>query len=84
MFPTLIGGALGALAAVVAPVDLLKPLLLATMIGMAVIILVSPSVIAPAEHERPRSVRESPLGLAGLLFAGFYGGWKPVLITPPM
>ncbi|MBB3168550.1 sulfite exporter TauE/SafE family protein [Simiduia aestuariiviva] len=75
LMPTLVGGALGALAAVFAPNTLLKPLLLGTMITMAVIILVSPSVVAPAPDETPKAVSESPLGLAGLLFAGFYGGF---------
>lgn len=75
MWPTLVGGALGALAAVVAPNTLLKPLLLGTMITMAVVILVSPSVVAPAADEAPKAVKDSPLGLIGLLFAGFYGGF---------
>lgn len=75
ILPTLIGGGLGALVAVVAPLATLKPLLLTTMIGMAVIILVSPSVIAPAPGEAPKAVADSPLGVMGLLFAGFYGGF---------
>lgn len=75
LMPTLVGGALGALAAVFAPNDILKPLLLGTMITMAVVILVSPSVVAPDPDEKPKSVSESPLGLIGLLFAGFYGGF---------
>lgn len=75
MLPTLFGGALGAAAAVIAPNDILKPLLLVTMIGMAVIILVSPSVVAPAYDTQPKSVKDSPMAMLGLVFAGFYGGF---------
>lgn len=75
MLPTLFGGALGAAAAVIAPNEILKPLLLVTMIGMAVIILVSPSVVAPGQDEQPKRVQDSPTGIAGLMFAGFYGGF---------
>ncbi|UTA49355.1 sulfite exporter TauE/SafE family protein [Simiduia sp. 21SJ11W-1] len=75
VMPTLIGGALGALAAVFAPNEILKPLLLGTMIAMALVILISPSVVAPGADEKPKTVAESPLGLVGLLFAGFYGGF---------
>lgn len=75
LLPTLVGGAIGALAAVFVEPALLKPLLLGTMIGMAILILVAPSVVAPGPDEAVRAVSESPLGLLGLLFAGFYGGF---------
>ncbi|AFU97433.1 sulfite exporter TauE/SafE family protein [Simiduia agarivorans] len=75
LLPTLCGGLVGAGIAAIAPVSILKPLLLGTMITMAVVMLVSPGLVAPEPHEQPRRVTESPLALFGLFAAGVYGGF---------
>ncbi len=75
LVPTLSGGLLGGLAAGLLPVSLLKPTLLLTMVGMALLILVRPSVVMAGPDEQPRKVGDSPRGWLGLAVAGFYGGF---------
>ena len=73
--PTLVGAALGAwVAAVWLPRDWVKPVLLGTMLAMAVAMLVSPKLLAPDAGEE-RSLRERPWAVLGLFFAGLYGGF---------
>jgi len=73
--PTLIGGLAGAIAAALLPVLLLKPVLLITMIGMALLILVRPSVVAPPPGTPVYKVGERPQARIALFFAGVYGGF---------
>ena len=75
LVPTLIGALLGSLLASFLPVVWLKPALLATMLGMAVLMLVKPSVVAPPEGTPAFTLKERPLAAVGLFFAGFYGGF---------
>lgn len=75
ILPTLLGGLLGACAAAFAPSWLLKPLLLGAMITMALIILVSPTMVAPSEGTPVRSVKDTPVAWVTLFIAGFYGGF---------
>lgn len=75
LIPSLVGGLIGSLAVIVIPVGLLKPLLLGTMISMALIILIFPSVVAPPEGTHTYKVKERPLAWLGLFFAGLYGGF---------
>lgn len=75
LIPSLIGGLIGSLAAVFIPVGILKPLLLGTMISMALIILIFPSVVAPPEGTPTYKVKERPLAWLGLFIAGLYGGF---------
>ncbi len=72
--PTLSGALAGALAVTQIPASLLKPILLGTMVIMAAYILLRPNDLMQS-GEAPLPVRESPKGLAGLFFAGFYGGF---------
>lgn len=73
--PAVLGALLGASAAAVAPPELLEPVLLGTMIAMALVMLVRPKVVTASEGEEPRSAwRHAPSWL-GLFGAGLYGGF---------
>jgi len=75
LIPTLLGSLAGALLASYLPVAVLKPTLLFTMLGMAVLMLVQPSVIAPPPDTPVLSLRQSPLAAIGLFLGGLYGGF---------
>ncbi len=75
LVPTLVGGVVGAILASILPSTLLKPLLLGTMIGVAFLILVFPSVIAPPEGTPRYKIKERPQAWAALFVAGVYGGF---------
>ncbi len=75
LLPTLVGGLLGAVLAAVLPTTYLKPLLLGTMITVALLILVFPSVIAPPEGTSTYNVKERPQAWIALFIAGVYGGF---------
>ncbi len=75
LLPTLVGGMFGAAAAVYAPAGLLKPLLLAAMLGMTIIMLARPEVIAPPPGTKPHRVGDRPTSWFWLGLAGFYGGF---------
>ncbi len=75
LLPTLIGGVAGAIAASFSPEWILKPLLLTTMVGMALIILISPSTVMPEQGVTPKKVKDTPMAIVTLLIAGFYGGF---------
>ena len=75
MVPTLAGGLFGAVAASYAPSWILKPLLLGTMLTMALIILIRPAVVCPPEGTTPHKVKEQPSSWWWLTLAGFYGGF---------
>ncbi|KLV08753.1 sulfite exporter TauE/SafE family protein [Photobacterium ganghwense] len=75
MVPTIIGGLLGAAAAAYAPAGIIKPLLLGTMLSMALIILLKPAIVAPPPGTEPRKVKDTPSSWWGLGLAGFYGGF---------
>lgn len=76
LWPTMMGGAMGAVAASFAPGWILKPLLLGAMLLVAFIILVRPSVVAPEPGTITRKVKDHKLAAwLGLGIAGFYGGF---------
>jgi uncharacterized protein len=75
LIPTLLGALLGSLLASYLPVIWLKPTLLCTMIGMAVLMLVKPSVVAPPEGTPTYTLKEKPVAVIGLFIAGLYGGF---------
>ena len=74
LLPCIIGGLIGAIGAAWAPLWLLKPLLLGTMLCVAAVMLFWPSII-PDENEQPQKVSERRSGFWGLFFAGLYGGF---------
>ncbi len=75
LVPTISGAAVGALCTTWMPPDVLKPVLLGTMIAIAVAMLAFPDVVAPPEGTRAHGLRERPLGFAMLFGAGIYGGF---------
>lgn len=75
LVPTLVGSLFGSLLASYLPVEWLKPVLLSTMLGMAVVMLVKPSVVAPPPGTPAYTLRERPAAAIGLFVAGFYGGF---------
>ncbi|MFN3712359.1 MAG: sulfite exporter TauE/SafE family protein [Alcanivoracaceae bacterium] len=75
LLPTLSGSLIGSLVASWLPVWLLKPLLLGTMIAMATVLLLKPSVMAPGPNELPKKLADSPAGWVALFGAGLYGGF---------
>lgn len=75
VLPTVLGATVGAGAAAAAPAWILEPVLLGTMVVMAVAMLAKPALVTPDEDEVPRSWRERPSALLGLFAAGLYGGF---------
>ena len=70
LLPNLVGGAVGALLAAWMPAASLKPVLLATMIGCALLILVRPDIVEPPAGTVPFKVAERPHAWWGLFLAG--------------
>jgi len=75
LIPNLLGGVLGSLLAAILPVTWLKPLLLGTMVGLSLLILVRPSVVAPPLGTPVIRVKDSPTAWWALFTAGVYGGF---------
>lgn len=75
LMPSLIGGLVGAVLAAMLPVTYLKPLLLGTMLSVAFLILVFPTVIAAPEGTASYPMRDRPQAWVALFFAGVYGGF---------
>ncbi len=75
ILPTLAGSYVGVKLAVLLPEALLKPLLLGTMLAMALLILIKPSTIAPPPGTPVYAVKDRPFAIAALFFAGVYGGF---------
>jgi uncharacterized protein len=73
--PTIVGAIAGAAVATLLPSEVLKPVLLGTMIVMAFLMLVKPDLVSAPEDEEPRSAFRHPASLAGLFVAGVYGGF---------
>ncbi|QEY23613.1 sulfite exporter TauE/SafE family protein [Neisseria animalis] len=75
MLPTLIGGIIGALAASFAPVSILKPMLLLTMLGVAALVAFRPDLLVHAPDVRPVRVADRPQSRWALAAVGIYGGF---------
>lgn len=75
LVPTLLGGLIGGAVASYAPSALLKPALLLTMLGMATLMLIKPSVIIPEPGTPINTVEGTPGAWTALFAAGFYGGF---------
>lgn len=73
--PTVLGALIGARAATAVPQELLGPILLGTMIAMAVLLLLRPAAFtAPRDGETLR-LRERPSAILALFGAGLYAGF---------
>lgn len=75
MVPTLAGALLGTLAASFLPTTILKPVLLTTLVAMAVVIVLKPSTLMPGPGEPPRDLNSTPAAWLGLFVVGAYGGF---------
>lgn len=75
LVPTLVGAIVGAVAASVLPVTFLKPVLLVTMVVMALVMLVKPDMVAPLQGTQAHKLRDKPSAVTGLFLAGVYGGF---------
>ncbi len=75
LVPTLAGALVGAVAASYLPVGLLKPVLLGSMILMAILMLIRPATLSPPEGTVPRKLKETPSAIVSLFIAGVYGGF---------
>ncbi len=75
LIPALSGSLFGALLASYLPVIWLKPALLFTMLLMAAIMLVKPSVVAPPAGTPTYTLQERPIAWVGLFLGGVYGGF---------
>ena len=73
--PTLLGALGGAATAAYLPGEVLKPVLLAAMIGIAVVLLVRPAILAPDPGGTARALRDVPVAMPVLVAIGFYGGF---------
>jgi uncharacterized membrane protein YfcA len=73
--PIVIGAVAGAFAATVIAPATFKPLLIGTFLLMAVTLFLRPHTFAPQEGTPPVEIYRSPLALAALTLAGFYGGF---------
>ena len=74
LIPTDIGSLIGATVASYVPADILKPVLIITMMTMTLVIVLKPNTI-PAENETPVTLQENPMGAVWLFIAGLYGGF---------
>ena len=74
LIPTVLGASLGALLATQVPRELLKPIMLATMIIMAALIVFRKQTLIPSEGPT-LSPRQAPRSYVGLFLAGVYGGF---------
>ncbi len=75
LIPTIIGGLCGAIAAALIPNLYLKPVLLGTILTMALLILIKPEVIAPPPGTQNLTPDQNRRAWWGLFAAGVYGGF---------
>lgn len=75
LVPSIAGGLCGAIAAALMPNLYLKPILLGTILLMALVILIRPGVIAPPPGTDNLSPSDSRGAWWGLFAAGVYGGF---------
>ncbi|MEM9194081.1 MAG: sulfite exporter TauE/SafE family protein [Myxococcota bacterium] len=75
VLPTGLGALIGALLASYAPKEVLKPVLLGTMMAMAAFMVFAPKSFAADPEDEPSSLRDRPAGAVGLFVAGVYGGF---------
>ena len=75
LVPTVIGALAGSVLASYLPVWLLEPVLLASMVTVALVMVIKPESIAPPEGTVPFRLKEKPMAGIGLFLAGLYGGF---------
>lgn len=75
LVPCISGALLGSLLASYLPTSVLEPVILATLISMAAIMVLRPEFVQPPAGTPPLSPWRSPGGFFGLFAAGVYGGF---------
>lgn len=75
LVPTVIGALAGSVLASYLPVWLLEPVLLVSMVTVALVMVIKPESIAPPEGTVPFALQEKPMAGIGLFLAGLYGGF---------
>jgi hypothetical protein len=73
--PTVLGAAAGAAVASQVPPELLKHVLLGTMLAVAIVMMVRPNAITAPEDSQPRLDQRKLAAFLGLFGAGLYGGF---------
>lgn len=73
--PLVLGSLAGSLVASWLPPAVLEPVLLATLMAMAVIIVLRPAMVAPPPGTEPLAIRQARGGTLWLFAAGLYGGF---------
>jgi len=74
LIPTVLGAIVGALLATWVPHEVLKPIMLATMIFMAALIAFRKQTLIPGDGPT-LTPQQAPRSFVGLFLAGFYGGF---------
>jgi uncharacterized protein len=74
LVPTMAGGLIGSFVASIIPVDVLKPVLLGTMMAMTLFIVLKPGTI-PEVGEKALSIKDKPIAWLWVFLAGLYGGF---------
>jgi uncharacterized membrane protein YfcA len=74
LIPTVLGAIVGALLATRVPGDVLKPIMLVTMVVMAALIAFRKQTLIPGEGAT-LTPQEAPRSFVGLFLAGVYGGF---------
>ncbi|MEZ5504753.1 MAG: sulfite exporter TauE/SafE family protein [Gammaproteobacteria bacterium] len=74
LLPTVTGSLLGSLVASYLPPDILKPVLLGTMLAMTLLVVLRPSTF-PTTAEQPFAISAKPAANVWLFVAGVYGGF---------
>lgn len=75
LVPTVVGALVGSMAASYLPVWLLKPVLLGSMVTMALVMVFRPETVVPPEGTEPYKLMDRPQAIVGLFLAGVYGGF---------
>ena len=75
LVPSLLGTLVGAVAAAFLPETILKPVLLTTLVVVALLMVLRPAQVSPGPDAIPLSPNASLSGWLGLFLAGAYGGF---------
>ncbi|MBO6657104.1 MAG: sulfite exporter TauE/SafE family protein, partial [Pseudomonadales bacterium] len=75
LVPTILGALVGSLLASYMPVWVLEPVLLVSMVSVALIMVVRPDTVAPPEGTEPVRLQDNPAAGIPLFMAGVYGGF---------
>ena len=75
LLPTVVGALAGSMLASFLPVWVLKPVLLGSMITMALVMVIRPQAVIPIDGAEPYKLADRPVAGLGLFLAGVYGGF---------